>query len=134
MNFDEQWLEDYYKRQGKPQPGVLLVPVEKKSKYRNNRVKVDGFMFDSQFEADYYADLKLQLRAGVIKGFCRQPRFPLIDGREYVADFIVFNLDGTAEIIDTKGVLTDVYKLKRDMFKERYPKLGIKEVYRNGLV
>lgn len=132
MNWSEQELEEYYKRQGKPQPGVLLVPVEKKSKYRNNRVKVDGFLFDSQFEADYYADLKLQLRAGVIRGFCKQPRFVLTEGREYVADFIVFNLDGTAEIIDTKGILTDVYKLKRDIFKKKYPKLEIKEVYRDG--
>jgi hypothetical protein len=132
MNWTEQELEEYYKKQGKPQPGVLLVPVEKKNKYRNNRVKVDGFCFDSQLEADYYADLKLQLRAGAIRGFCRQPRFPLVENREYVADFIVFNLDGTAEIIDTKGILTDVYKLKRDMFRKRYPGLRIKEVYKDG--
>ncbi|MDD5064981.1 MAG: DUF1064 domain-containing protein [Phycisphaerae bacterium] len=130
MSFTEEWLEEYQKRQGKPQSGILLVPAEKPSKYRNNRVKVDGLRFDSQFEADYYADLKLQLRAGVINGFCRQPRFPLANALEYVADFVVWNLDGTAEIIDTKGIRTDLYIAKKKVFMERYPKLGIREVYR----
>lgn len=130
MSWTEQEFEEYYKRQGKPQPGVLLVPAEKKSKYHNNRVKVDGFCFDSQLEADYYADLKLQLRAGVIRGFCRQPEFILTPSQVYKPDFIVFNLDGTAEIIDTKGVLTQVYINKKKVFKDKYPKLEIKEVYR----
>lgn len=128
MNFDEQWLEEYYKRQGKQQPGVILAPAEKKSKYGNKKVKVDGFWFASQLEADYYADLKTQLRAGVILGFCRQPRFALTDNMEYVADFIVFNLDGKAEIIDTKGFETDVFKLKAKMFADKYPKLKLEVV------
>ena len=56
----------------------------------------------------------------------------MTEGREYVADFVVWGLDGTAEIIDTKGILTEVYKLKRDIFKEKYPKLTIKEVTKDG--
>lgn len=128
MNWTQEEYEAYLKKQGKPQLGVLLMPVEKKTKYHNNRVKIDGFCFDSQLEADYYSDLKLQLKVGAIKGFCRQPRFALSENLEYVADFIVFNLDGTAEIIDTKGFVTDVYKIKKKVFNEKYPELDIKEV------
>jgi hypothetical protein len=99
----------------------------KKSKYNNRKVKVDGMTFASQKEADYYCSLKLLHRAGEIKGFCRQPRFLLL-GCEYVADFIIWNNDGTTEIIDTKGMRTDVYKVKIKQFKELYPDLRFKEV------
>jgi hypothetical protein len=106
----------------------------KRSKYNNKRIKVDGILFDSQKEADYYNDLKLQLRAGVIKGFCRQPEFVLVAGFAdrkpvtYKADFIVFNLDGTAEIVDTKGFETEVFKIKEKQFYDKFPGLEIKIV------
>ena len=125
MNWTQEEYEAWQRKNGKQEPGVILI---KKPKYRNNRIKVDGFLFDSKLEADYYDDLKIQLRAGVIQGFCRQPRFVLTESMEYLADFIVWNLDGTAEIIDTKGYKTDLYIAKKKMFKEKYPKLEIKEV------
>ena len=123
MIWSEQEYENYLRKQGKAPQGVTLV---KQPKYRNNRVKVDGFLFDSQLEADYYGELKIQLRAGVIRGFCRQPEFILTEGfgdikpMTYRADFIVFNLDGTAEIIDTKGFETDLFIAKMKVFKEKY--------------
>jgi hypothetical protein len=131
MNWTEDDLTEYYRRTGKTQP----TPA-KKPKYNNHKVRIDGLLFDSQLEADYYADLKLQLKAGVIRGYCRQPEFVLTEGMpeyniepmSYKADFIIFHLDGTAEIIDTKGFLTDIYKNKRKVFYEKYPKLEIKEV------
>jgi hypothetical protein len=104
-----------------------------KSKYRNNRVVVDGILFDSQKEADYYRELKLMLRTGIIKGFCRQPEFLLQEGNDevrpikYRADFIVFYASDRAEVIDTKGYLTDVYKIKKKMFKKRFPNLELIE-------
>ena len=91
-------------------------------------------MFDSKLEADYYSELKIQLQAGVIKGFCRQPEFVLIAGFAdrkpvtYRADFIVFNLDGTAEVIDTKGIETEVFKIKEKQFYEKFPHLELKIV------
>ena len=106
----------------------------KRSKYNNKRVRVDGILFDSQKEADYYSELKLQLRAGVIKGFCRQPEFILVDGFAdkkpviYKADFIVFKQDGIAEIIDVKGMETEIFKLKKKQFEDKFPELEIKVV------
>jgi hypothetical protein len=131
MNWTEDDLEEYLKKQGKATP-----KPSKKSKYSNNRVKVDGLLFDSQLEANYYSNLKLLHKAGVIKGYCRQPEFILTEGMpeynvepmKYRPDFIVFNLDDTFEIIDTKGFLTDVYKNKKKVFIEKYPDLRVKEI------
>jgi hypothetical protein len=126
MNWSEEQFADYQNKKGiTPEP-------QKKAKYSNNRVKIDGFLFDSQLEANYYGDLKIQLRAGVIRGFCRQPRFILTTGgnglepMEYVADFIVWRLDGTAEIIDTKGFETDLFIAKKKVFAEKFPRLELK--------
>ena len=113
-----------------PGKGLVLKPV-KKSKYNANRVRVDGILFDSQLEADYYSDLKLQLKMGTIKGFCRQPEFVLQEGFAatrpitYRADFIVFNLDDTAEIVDTKGFETQEFRRTRKLFKAKFPKLRL---------
>ena len=65
----------------------------KKTKYRANKVSVDGHTFDSQKEADYYSELKLRLQAKEINGFCLQPTFILAPSLKYKADFIIFNKD-----------------------------------------
>ena len=76
---------------------------KRKSKYRANKVSVDGHTFDSQKEADYYCELKLKLQAKEIDGFCLQPTFMLAPGLKYKADFIVFHKNKEAEVIDVKG-------------------------------
>ena len=129
------WTEDEYMEYQR-KSGNVFEPVKtaKKPKYNNKRVKVDGILFDSQKEADFYGELKLSLRAGIIKGFCRQPEFGLLEGFgyrrpiTYRADFIVFNLDGTVEIIDTKGMETEIFKIKLKQFKDKYPGLVLKIV------
>ncbi len=135
MNWTEEQYEEYQRK-----CGILnTIQPAKKPKYNNNRIKVDGILFDSQFEADYYNNLKLQLRMGTIKGFCRQAQFILLEGfagsqpEIYKADFIVFNLDGTAEVIDTKGVETEVFKIKHKQFKAKFPGLDIKIERGEGL-
>lgn len=108
MRMSENEYAAYQRKNGSSN---ILEPI-KKPKYNNNRVKVDGILFDSQMEAGYYSELKLQLRAGLIKGFCRQPEFVLVEGLGdirpviYKADFIVFNLNGEADVIDVKGFET----------------------------
>lgn len=100
---------------------------KRKSKYGAKKVEVDGIKYDSQKEADYYCELKLRLSAGEIKGFCRQAEFILAPNLRYKADFIVFNNDGTSEIIDVKGVRTEVYIAKKKVFEDKF-NLKIKEV------
>lgn len=76
---------------------------------------------------DYYCELKLRLAAGDIKGFCRQAEFILAPNLRYKADFVVFNNDGSSEIIDVKGMQTQVYKDKKKVFEDKF-NLKIKEV------
>ena len=97
------------------------------SKYHN--VKSDGF--DSKREREVYTHLMCLMHA---EGFHdrvanveRQVRYTLIpaqrgeDGKvveracSYMADFRVTYADGRIEVIDVKGMLTDVYKIKRKL-------------------
>jgi hypothetical protein len=126
MNWSEEQFADYQKKKG------ITHEPEKKAKYNNNRPIVDGIYFDSTLEAGKYSELKLSLKMGVIAGFCRQTEFILQEGFgstkpiAYLADFVVFNLDGTAEIIDTKGFFTEIFKIRYKLFKAKFPKLELK--------
>ena len=97
------------------------------SKYKSNKTSVDGHTFDSQKEADYYCELKCRLQAKDINGFCLQPVFILAPNLKYKADFIVFNSDGSVEVIDVKGFKTKEYITKKKVFEDKY-NLQIKEV------
>jgi len=139
MRWTEEQYTEYLRKNNKlPGQGLILKPV-KKSKYNANRVRVDGILFDSQLEADYYSDLKLQLKTGMIRGFCRQPEFVLQEGFDdirpitYKPDFIVFHNDGNYEIVDTKGFETQEFKRTRKLFKARFPGLELKVVKRGDL-
>ncbi len=92
----------------------------KKSKYRANKVSVDGHTFDSQKEADYYCELKMRLHAKEINGFCLQPTFMLAPGLKYKADFIIFNKDNSTEVIDVKGFRTKEYIAKKKVFEDKF--------------
>jgi hypothetical protein len=110
------------------------------TKYKARKTTVDNIQFDSAAEARYYVELKLLKRAKKIKDFERQPVFVLVEpfkkngkkyrGTKYKADFLVTNLDGSQEVVDVKGVLTPVYRLKKTLFESKYPHLTIKEVRR----
>lgn len=115
----EHWsIEQYreYQRKG-----------NKKSKYGAVKTQIDGHTFDSKKEADYYCELKTRLQAKDIKGFCLQPTFILTPELKYKADFIVFNDDGTSEVIDVKGFKTKEYITKKKVFEDKY-NLKIKEI------
>lgn len=101
------------------------------SKYNAKKKVVDGHTFDSKREAERYCELKLFVRAGEIRNLVLQPRFLLQDEFfdknevkhkkiEYVADFMYIDKCGKTIVEDVKGVLTDVYKLKKKMFLKIY--------------
>lgn len=118
MSSQEYWSIEQYKEYQKNKG--------KRSKYGAVKTSIDGQIFDSKKEADYYCDLKLRLQSGDIRGFCLQPVFILAPGLKYKADFIVFHNDGTSEIIDTKGFKTKEYIAKKKVFEDKY-NLKIKE-------
>ena len=109
----EHWSIEDYKNYTDKKPS-------KNAKYRAYKTSVDGHTFDSLKEANYYKDLKLRLKGKDIKGFCLQPTFILAPGLKYKADFIVFNNDGTYDVIDVKGFKTKEYIAKKKVFEDKF--------------
>lgn len=103
----------------------------KYNKYKNIKTLYNGIKFDSKKEASRYAELLLLAKSGLISDLVLQPSFLLCDtirwnGKTlrkmvYKADFKY--TDNLANIIveDVKGFLTDVYKIKRQLFLSLYP-------------
>lgn len=99
--------------------------VKRKSKYGNKKVVVDGFKFDSKKEANRYGELKLLLKAGLIKDLELQKCYDFIHEGEkicsYIADFCYWDKEKPDYVVeDSKGCRTDVYKIKRKMMKIFY--------------
>lgn len=106
------------------------------SKYHNHRIMFDGVMFDSIREASRWQELKHQQSVGLISDLRRQVKFELIPAHKgvvrnerscsYIADF-VYVRDGQVVVEDSKGVRTEVYKIKRKLMRHVYG-LEIREV------
>jgi hypothetical protein len=108
-------------------------------KYNAVKTQIDGIIFDSKKEAEYYKNLLLLKQAGEVVDIKLQPEFELQEGYikdgakirpiKYIADFLVVYKDGHIEIIDTKGYRKDkVYLLKKKLFHYKFKSLTIKEV------
>lgn len=122
----------------------------KPNKYRNQKIEVDGEIFDSKKEARRWQELKLAEKAGAICNLKRQVRFELIPAQRepdqrgprggvikgkvieravyYNADFVYNDLDTCRKVVeDTKGMRTKDYIIKRKLLLYRYG-LRIREV------
>jgi hypothetical protein len=92
------------------------------------RRTLDGIVYHSAFERDYAAILTLDLKTKLIKKWERQVRIPLVVNHavvcEMIVDFRVTHLDGSEELIETKGAETDIWKLKYALFRALHP--GVK--------
>jgi uncharacterized protein DUF1064 len=95
---------------------------KKGNKYFAKPCVVDGFRFDSIAEADYYKILKCKVKFNEISFFIRQTVFHLLGNTRLVLDFVVFNLDGSFQIVDVKGgVPTREWTTKRKIMESLYP-------------
>jgi hypothetical protein len=94
-------------------PGPAAVPAGKAgNKYRAVRTEYQGQRYDSRAEAKYAEQLDLAVRAGAIRGWCRQVAFRLGPARiSYRCDFLVFGADGVAVAVDVKGVVTERFSI-----------------------
>lgn len=119
--------------------------LQRKNKYGNQRVEVDGHLFSSIKESKRYFELVLREKAKEIRKLALQPRFLLQAGFVdvtgvkhrpifYIADFCYEEKqsDGKWEMIveDVKGgsaTKTEVYRIKKKFFLKKY-KLNLKEV------
>ena len=110
----------------------------KRNKYHNKKTIYNGIKFDSLKERNYYMILKNYEKNGRIRDLKTQVPFELIptykiNGKtvrktQYYADFTyVSTNDNKIHVVDTKGVRTQVYKIKKKMFEYKY-KLEIEEI------
>lgn len=100
------------------------------SKYNARKTTIDGIRFDSEMEGKYYVHLKELKQKGEIKDFELQPSFTLQpkftkDGVThhaitYKADFRIIHNDETTEVVDIKGQVLPLFKLKEKMYRYKY--------------
>lgn len=102
------------------------------NKYRNQKITIDGIIFDSLKEGGRYRVLKLLVKAKEIKDLELQKKFELqpaytnangkhIRAINYLADFYYYDNKLRCYVVeDTKGFRTDVYKIKKKMFEYKY--------------
>ncbi len=101
-------------------PQVSSASTKKKSKYRNKKTTIGELTFDSKKEARRWLVLIEMQRRGEISFLRRQVPFRLVVNgvkiATYRADF-VYVQNGQRIVEDAKGMLTDVYKIKRRLMQ-----------------
>ncbi len=113
--------------------------IYKNNKYGNKKIYGNGEKFDSKLEYERYKQLKLLERTGEIRNLRLQTKFVLqpaytkngkkIRAIEYFADFTYYDTRKEKMIVeDTKGIKTEVYKIKKKIFEYKYPDLEIVEI------
>lgn len=120
-------------------------------KIKHKKTEIDGIIFASKLEAQYYEKLKQDLKDGKIKEFSLQPEFILqekfivVDGEviygsnkdfdkikrktkaetvrqiKYIGDFLITDNDGQQRVVDTKGKSTTEFEIKKKMFYAKFP-------------
>lgn len=115
------------------------------NKYSNKKTVVDDIQFDSKLESVRYGELKILEKAKIITDLRLQVGFELIpsyvkngkkvQGIKYVADFVYYDREKEKTVVeDTKGMKTDVFKLKKKLFEYKYKDLEITEVYKEDIM
>ena len=104
--------------------------IFKENKYHNKKCEYNGIKFDSIKERNYYIKLEYLQRAGEITELKRQVEFVLIETfkledktyrkTKYIADFTYKDKNGKYHVVDTKGIKTDVYLLKKKLMAWKY--------------
>ena len=94
--------------------------MARRGKYNNRRTVVDGIVFHSKREADYYCKLKALENAGRISSLLIQVPYKLVVNGvlicSYIADF-VFTMEDKQHIVDVKGFRTREYLIKKKLMK-----------------
>ena len=113
----------------------------KASKYKNEKVfrivNNEKVLFDSKKEAAHYDLLLYKLKNREISELTLQPKYDLIATTKwnnktlrkitYSPDFRYVQ-NGKIYVIDVKGMLTDVYKIKMRLFVQQNPDVIFLEV------
>lgn len=106
--------------------GPELNMDESKLKYSNVKVTTDGHKFDSRIESNFYGLLKINRFEFAMKEvFVIQEAFnycgELVREIKIVPDFIIKKEGKIIAIVDTKGMITEMAKLKYKLLKFKLP-------------
>lgn len=116
---------------------------DKKTKYNNKKIEIDGYKFDSRDESLFYLHLKGLKEQGIVVNFYLQPKFELIPKFEYQGkkrqamtyspDFKVSYASGDIMYYDVKslGTTTQQGELRRKLFEYFYPQKNLVWICRN---
>ena len=110
-----------------------------RNKYGAKKIEIDGHVFPSKRESEYYLAYKYMLKRGEIVKLELQPRFTLIPaytnhaGKKvrpchYTADFLLHFPDGRKKVVEVKGFRTRDYMLRRKLFEWQYREYEFEEV------
>ena len=109
-----------------------MIPKRKsKSKYYAKKVEYDGITFDSKLEGARYKILKNMQDRGEISDLEVQvPYECVVEGKKICKYFADFRYRCGEDVIveDTKGVITQVFSLKKKLVEALYPGLVIEIV------
>lgn len=111
------------------------------TKYNAKKTTINGITFDSQLEAERFQQLLLLEQAGEISCLKLQLGLQInspwtnpqtgakLKGSMYYADFFyVDNRSHKMIIEDTKGVETDVFRLKWNLVQSLYPQYEFRKI------
>lgn len=107
-----------------------------KNKYKNTKIKTNEGIFDSKLEFKHYNDLLLLKKAKKISNLIRQVNIKLSKNDKckikYRADFVYFDLESKEWVIlDSKGYITDVFKLKKAWLLDNYYNFQFKILHKD---
>lgn len=132
----KQFMERYIRK------GSLPLTPNKRNKYMNVKVEVNGKKYDSKKEAARGFILEERQREGKISQLERQKQFMLIEGFEYygkrirgtqyIADFYYYDEENKEWVVeDVKSYITrkkPEYRIKIKLFMLKYPKIHFQEI------
>lgn len=90
-------------------------------KFRAKSVEYDGERFSSKLEFSFKQYLDLLIKSGEVIFYLTQIPVRMPGGTKLVVDFQVFYEDGSVRFIDTKGIETDSFKIKKREVEAIYP-------------
>lgn len=102
--------------------------LKKRSKYGNVQANYNGKKYHSSLEARYaqYLDMMKKVsdpKTGVRRWY-GQVKYPIEVNSQlvcnYIADFLIEYKDGHKEVHDTKGYITETYRIKKKLMRAVY--------------
>jgi hypothetical protein len=96
------------------------------NKYGAKTTEYGRVLYHSKKEAGFARDCDLRVKAGELIGWDRQVKISLDIGEfhicNYYCDFFLHYANGKKQLVEIKGYMTEIYRLKRKILEATYLK------------